>query len=271
MSEAAPQRPWPLRPGAATFGMMFATGAFGRALVMTLIPLEAYVLLENERNASLMFMSVALVNLVASFGVPALIHRFRRRRVYWACGTIAAMGPLFLAMHEATALPLGALCREFAGTSLLIAVFMSLQASRSGTGPFAATIGAIRNAPIEELFSIWLAIGAVAMILAISGVLLSRLLWHWKTAQLVFAWAGVLVVVSFLPLIVPVAEWEMGALSRDLVSLWPSRLQALAMCWVATAAGVPIDRITAPAKHINRKFRRSMRWARKQVNRRQTG
>ncbi|MCA9271553.1 MAG: hypothetical protein KDA31_00770 [Phycisphaerales bacterium] len=169
-------------------------------------------------------------------------------------------------------LAMSAVCvAVFAGTSLLIAVFMSLQASRSGTGPFAATIGAIRNAPIEELFSIWLAIGAVAMILAISGVLLSRLLWHWKTAQLVFAWAGVLVVVSFLPLIVPVAEWEMGALSRDLVSLWPSRLQALAMCWVATAAGVPIDRITAPAKHINRKFRRSMRWARKQVNRRQTG
>jgi MFS family permease len=119
MSEVV-RRPWLLTPGPATFGMMFATGAFGRALVMTLIPLEAYVLLENERNASLMFMSVALVNLVASFGVPALIHRFRRRRVYWACGTIAAMGPLFLAMHEATALPFGALCREFAGTSLLI-------------------------------------------------------------------------------------------------------------------------------------------------------
>ena len=118
MSEAL--RPWLLRPTPTTFGMMFATGAFGRALVMTLIPLEAYVLMGNERNASLMFMLVALANLVASFGIPALIHRFRRRRVYWACGIIAALGPLFLAMHEVAALPMGALCREFAGTSLLI-------------------------------------------------------------------------------------------------------------------------------------------------------
>ena len=118
MSQA--QRPWLLRPTPTTFGMMFATGAFGRALVMTLIPLEAYVLMGNERNASLMFMLVALANLVGSFGIPALIHRFRRRRIYWACGIIAAMGPLFLAMHEFAALPMGALCREFAGTSLLI-------------------------------------------------------------------------------------------------------------------------------------------------------
>jgi MFS family permease len=117
---AAALRPWLLRPGPATFGMMFATGAFGRALVMTLIPLEAYVLMGNERNASLMFMSVALVNLLLGFGVPALIHRFRRRRIYWACGIIAAMGPLFLAMNMAAMLPLGSLCREFAGTSLLI-------------------------------------------------------------------------------------------------------------------------------------------------------
>ena len=119
MNEAA-LRPWLLRPSPTTFGMMFATGAFGRALVMTLIPLEAYVLMGNERNASLMFMLVALANLVAGFGIPALMHRFRRRRVYWACGMIAAMGPLFLAMHEVAALPMGALCREFAGTSLLI-------------------------------------------------------------------------------------------------------------------------------------------------------
>jgi len=117
---SAALRPWLLRPSPMTFGMMFATGAFGRALVMTLIPLEAYVLMGNERNASLMFMLVALANLVGGFGIPALIHRFRRRRVYWACGIIAALGPLFLAMHEVTALPLGALCREFAGTSLLI-------------------------------------------------------------------------------------------------------------------------------------------------------
>ena len=159
----------------------------------------------------------------------------------------------------------------FAGTSLLIAVFMSLQAHRTGRGPFAATIGAIRSAPIEELFSIWLAIGSVGMVLAISGVLLSRLLWHWKAAQLVCGWAGVLAVVSFFPLVLPVAGWHADAITLDLVELWPSRLQALAMCWGATALGVPIDRMTGQSRHTGRRFRRSMRWARKRVQRRQVG
>lgn len=159
----------------------------------------------------------------------------------------------------------------FAGTSLLIAVFMSLQAERTGKGPFGATIGAIRSAPIEELFSIWLAIGSVGMILAISGVLLSRLLWHWKAVHLVSVWAGVLLAVSFLPLVNPIGQWDMDATTRDLVQLWPSRLQALAMCWVATAAGVLIDRMTAPTRNTGRRFKRSLKWARKQVKRRQIG
>ncbi len=159
----------------------------------------------------------------------------------------------------------------FAGTSLLIAVFMSLQAERTGREPFTATIGAIRSAPIEELLSIWLAIGGVGMILAISGVLMSRLLWHWKSMQLLGAWAGVLVVVSVLPVLVPIAFWDADAITRDLGELWPSRLQALAMCWVATAVGVPLDRATGQAMGPSRKFGRSLRWARKRIKRRQAG
>ena len=159
----------------------------------------------------------------------------------------------------------------FAGTSLLIAIFMSLQAERSGKGPFAATILAVREAPIEELFSIWLAIGSVGMILAISGVLLSRLLWHWKAANLVIAWAALLMAVSFLPVVIPMAIWDTGAMQSDLAQFWPSRLQALVVCWGATALGVPIDRMTAPAASSGRKFRRSLRWARRRVQRRQTG
>lgn len=114
-------RPWFLRPGAASFGMMFATGAFGRAVLLSVIPLEAYLVLGSARNVSIMFMIVAAANLLLSFGIPALIGRFRRRRVYVGCIILCAMAPVFLATGTMAGLPLGALCREFGGTALFIA------------------------------------------------------------------------------------------------------------------------------------------------------
>ena len=119
MSDAAP-RPWFLRPTATAFGMMFATGAFGRAMVLTIIPLEALTMLGSARNVSIFFMVLSGVNLALSFAIPALIHRYRRRRVYIACALLAGLGPLFLATGTLAGLPFGALCREFGGTALFM-------------------------------------------------------------------------------------------------------------------------------------------------------
>ena len=109
-----------LRPSAASLGLMFATGAFGRALILTIIPIEAFILLQGERNASLFFLLISGLNLGLSFGVPALLRRYRRARIYAACILICAAGPLFLATGSLTGLPFGALCREFGGTALFI-------------------------------------------------------------------------------------------------------------------------------------------------------
>ncbi len=158
-----------------------------------------------------------------------------------------------------------------AGTSLLIAVFMSLQSERSGRGPFAATLGAIKSAPPEELLSIGLAVGAVGMIVAISGVLLGRLLGHWRVNDLLIGWAVVLVVVSLVPTFVEIARWDVPARAHDLASRWPDRLQALAMCWGATALGVLIDRSTRKPSGKNHRLRRSLKWARRQQARRRAG
>lgn len=114
-------RPWFLRPGATAFGMMFATGAFGRALILTIVPLEAYHLLAGARNTSIFFMLVSATNLMASFAVPALIARLRRSRFYLACGLIAASAPVFLATGSVWGLPLAALARDFGGTALFTA------------------------------------------------------------------------------------------------------------------------------------------------------
>jgi len=109
-----------MRPGAASFGLMFAIGAFGRAMLLSVIPLQVYTLLGSARDATVLFMVVAAVNLGLSFAVPAMLHRFKRYRVYIACGLITAMASAFLASGTLAGLPFGVLCREFGGTALFM-------------------------------------------------------------------------------------------------------------------------------------------------------
>jgi MFS family permease len=109
-----------MRPGAASFGLMFSIGAFGRAVLLSVIPLQVYTLLGSARDATVLFMVVAAVNLGLSFAVPAMLHRFKRYRVYISCGLITSMAGAFLATGTLAGLPFGVLCREFGGTALFM-------------------------------------------------------------------------------------------------------------------------------------------------------
>lgn len=70
------------RPGAVVFAIMFTLESFARALIATLIPLQAYALLKEARDVSLLYTVVGIAGLASSFAIPFLIRRFRRRWVY---------------------------------------------------------------------------------------------------------------------------------------------------------------------------------------------
>jgi MFS family permease len=107
-------------PSALSFGAMFAVGAFGRALMSAVIPIEAFDLLGSARNVSLLYFGVAAANLLASFAIPALIHAFRRRRVYVLAILIGVMAPLLVGLDTVATLTLGALLREVGAIALLV-------------------------------------------------------------------------------------------------------------------------------------------------------
>jgi len=107
-------------PSALSFGAMFAVGAFGRALMSAIIPIEALGILGSARNVSLLYFGVAAVNLLASFAIPALIQAFRRRRVYVAAILIGTLAPLLIGLDNAASLSLGALCREVGAIALMV-------------------------------------------------------------------------------------------------------------------------------------------------------
>ena len=88
------------KPTAATFVILFSLVGFVRSLLITVIPLNAHAWLGDAQKVSVLFFGVSLVGVVASLGVPWLVHRIRRRNVFalgialtlLACGLMATGG-----------------------------------------------------------------------------------------------------------------------------------------------------------------------------------
>jgi len=88
------------KPTAATFVILFSLVGFTRSLLITVIPLNAHAWLGSAQMVSVLFFAVSLVGVVASLGVPWLVHRIRRRNVFalgialtlLACGLMATGG-----------------------------------------------------------------------------------------------------------------------------------------------------------------------------------
>src|SRR6185312_16568471 len=87
---AVPQR------GARTFAALYAVESFARASISSVIPIQAYDLLHNEQEVSLLYTLVAFLGLSVTLSMPFLIERFARRWVYTAGATSLIVGSAFL-------------------------------------------------------------------------------------------------------------------------------------------------------------------------------
>lgn len=73
------------------FATLYALESYARALLATVITVQALQLLGNARDVSLLFSAVGLTGLVASFSIPLLIRRLTRRWVY-TLGALLILG-----------------------------------------------------------------------------------------------------------------------------------------------------------------------------------
>jgi ACDE family multidrug resistance protein len=95
------------KPRAATFVTLFTLEAANRALLTTLIPLQAHAILGDARMVSVFYFSVSAVGLIASLGIPSVVHLFRRRWVYSAGLVIYIAACACFSMNSAETLILG--------------------------------------------------------------------------------------------------------------------------------------------------------------------
>lgn len=106
------------RPGARVFATLFAVESCARALLATVITVQALHLLGNARDVSLLFSIVGLTGLIASFSIPALIRHLSRRRVYTLGAFLLIGAAAALASQALPGQVLGMLFRVY-GTACL--------------------------------------------------------------------------------------------------------------------------------------------------------
>src|SRR5215470_10533570 len=106
------------QPGAAVFAVMFSLESLARSTLAALIPLQAYAILRDARDVSLVYFAVSIAGFCGSFIIPLFIRRFRRRWVYTAGVLMLILCSILLA--SATLLgQIGAMLLRSLGTASL--------------------------------------------------------------------------------------------------------------------------------------------------------
>ncbi|MEQ8356937.1 MAG: MFS transporter [Kiloniellaceae bacterium] len=88
------------RPGAREFAILSAVEAFSRAVIAGVIPLEAYVLLQEARTISLVYAGVGIVAFATSFMVPLILLRLRRKWIFSAGVLFMVAAPLLMLLSQ---------------------------------------------------------------------------------------------------------------------------------------------------------------------------
>lgn len=111
-------------PGAEAFAVLFALESVARALLATVVPLEAFRLLGDAGGVSMVFFIVSVITLVVSLSVPWIVRMTARRWVYSGGFICLAAAPLLLAIEGYDTLLSGMLIRAVG--SVVLAICLNL-------------------------------------------------------------------------------------------------------------------------------------------------
>lgn len=108
------------RPGAWPFAVLYSVESLSRASIASIIPIQAYDILDDAQAVSMLYFVIGIAGLTATITVPMLIERIARRRVYTigALALIAAASAL--STFTLTGQAVGMFLRVFAAGALAI-------------------------------------------------------------------------------------------------------------------------------------------------------
>ncbi|MGQ0663402.1 MAG: MFS transporter [Pseudomonadota bacterium] len=101
-------------PHAGAFAVLHAIEGFTRAILVTVLPLQAYRLLGDAQKVSALYFAVGVAGLLGSFVVPFLVHHMPRRWVYGLGAICVFVAGCLLALRTLPALAAGMAAHAFA-------------------------------------------------------------------------------------------------------------------------------------------------------------
>ncbi len=112
------------RPGAGVFAALFALESTARAVLVTVVPLQAKDLLQQNEVISFVYAGVSLFSLGFGFVIPLLIHRLKRRWVYTGGIVLGAMAAITLATDTIPGQLAAMLLRSMSSVACSIALML---------------------------------------------------------------------------------------------------------------------------------------------------
>lgn len=110
------------KPGAMVFAILYMLESTTRALVLTVMPLQAKQIFGSDARVTAIYLCVTVFGLVAGFAVPLLIHRYRRRWVYSMGLIIGGFAVVALAFEHPIGQFIGQTLRTLSGTACIVAL-----------------------------------------------------------------------------------------------------------------------------------------------------
>ncbi|MBL8708583.1 MAG: hypothetical protein JNL25_05285 [Rhodospirillaceae bacterium] len=110
------------KPGAAVFAVLYMLESTTRALALTVMPLQARMIFGDDAKVSAVYFGVTVFGLIAGFGIPMLIHRYRRRWVYAMGLALGGLALVALAFETPLGQLSGQVLRTLSGTACVIAL-----------------------------------------------------------------------------------------------------------------------------------------------------
>ena len=105
------------KPGAIVFAGLYMLESTTRALALTVMPLQARDIFGDDLTVTVVYFCVTIFGLIAGFGVPLLIHRFRRRWVYAGGLLLGGLALVALSFQNPLGQMSGQVMRTLSGTA----------------------------------------------------------------------------------------------------------------------------------------------------------
>ena len=175
-------------PGASTFAVLYALDSFARASVASVIPIQAYHLLQSEQAVSLLYTVVSLAGLSITLTLPLLILRLARRWVYTIGIGLLVLGSAFFVTDTLTGQVVGMFARVAGASTLSITLnlyimdhirktdFMQAESMRLAWSTLAWTGGPTLGVVLYTEFGIV----AAHAVVVVSSVMLLALFWYFR-------------------------------------------------------------------------------------------